>query len=83
MKNLFFIMLVMTMISCQKEEKSVSSISISSSSTTSEVDFLDKDKDEACDTAELTENKIVEQAMKPAKANAGGALQGATDCEVE
>ena len=82
MKKLFFILLVMGAIGCQKEEKSVSSISVSSTNS-SEVDFLNKDKDEACDTPELTENKIVEQAMKPAKANAGGALQGATDCEVE
>tara|TARA_R110000868_G_scaffold99515_3_gene273787 strand:- start:5290 stop:5499 length:210 start_codon:yes stop_codon:yes gene_type:complete len=69
-------------MACQKEEKSVTSISVSSTQT-SEVDFLDKDKDEACDTPELTESKIVEQAMKPAQVNAGGALQGATDCVVE
>ncbi|MBH48264.1 MAG: hypothetical protein CME71_08860 [Halobacteriovorax sp.] len=82
MKKLFFILLVMSAIGCQKEEKSVTNISVSSTAS-SEVDFLNKDKDEACDTPELTENKIVEQAMKPAKVNAGGALQGATDCEVE
>ncbi len=70
-----------SLVGCQ-EKKSVTVTGSSSVQSHSDID-LTLEKDEACDTPEITEDKIVEQAMKPAKANAAGALQGATDCEVE
>ncbi|PIP90171.1 MAG: hypothetical protein COW01_12935 [Bdellovibrionales bacterium CG12_big_fil_rev_8_21_14_0_65_38_15] len=81
MKLIFIILIMSSLVGCQ-EKKSV--IVTGSSSVQSHADIdLTLEKDEACDTPEITEEKIVEQAMKPAKANAAGALQGATDCVVE
>lgn len=80
--KLFFIILVLcSLVGCQ-EKKAQNLVSTSKAQTTTDID-LQLEKDEACDTPELTEDKIVEQAMKPAKTNEAGALQGATDCVVE
>ncbi len=80
MKLGFLLLVILSLLSCQKEYSSKTSVSVSTGSQAD--DTLNLEADEACDTPELTEEKIVEQAMKPAKANEAGALQGATDCEV-
>lgn len=81
MKFVFIILIMSALTACQ-EKKPVSVSGSSTVQSNTDID-LTLEKDEACDTPEITEDKIVEQAMKPAKANAAGALQGATDCEVE
>lgn len=72
------------LVSCQAQEVTSSKSSqIASSTTVTSSDPLAPEKDESCADAEMTEEKIVQQAMKPAQANNAGALQGATDCTVE
>lgn len=80
--KLIFLIIAVVFLTNQKEED-IPVIKYSNIESSEAKFFLSKDKEEACDTAELTEEKIVEQAMKPAKVNESGALQGATDCVVE
>ena len=81
MKLIFLILIMSSLVGCQ-EKKSESVAGSSTVQSNSDID-LTLEKDESCDTPEITEDKIVEQAMKPAKANAAGALQGASDCVVD
>tara|TARA_R110002049_G_scaffold179979_1_gene347011 strand:- start:830 stop:1081 length:252 start_codon:yes stop_codon:yes gene_type:complete len=82
MKVAVLFLVIFSIVSCQKEYSSKTSVSVSTGTSVDD-QTLNLEEDEACDTPELTEDKIVEQAMKPAKANDSGALQGATDCEVD
>lgn len=77
-----FIFLFMTLIvvGCQEKTPTVSTTTTTATSTQTQDDLL-LEKEEGCADAELSEDKIVEQAMKPAQADTG-ALKGVTDCEV-
>lgn len=77
----FLLLLVaITFVSCQ--EKKPQTQAVQSAKVEPSVDIF-AEPDAGCETAEITEEKIVQQAMKPAEIDTeGGALKGATDCEV-
>lgn len=78
--KIVLVMLSLLLVSCQ-EKASTSQAQVSSSSAVEEKLF--EEKDPGCETTEMTEDKIVAQAMEAPKPTEGGALQGATDCEIE
>ena len=81
--RLIFILCFIFVTGCQ--EKTVSTpVSGQVSSSVATDPFAPKDGDPGCADSELTEEKIVEKAMeKPKVDENSGALQGATDCEVQ
>jgi hypothetical protein len=76
------VLFTLSLISCQQEQIHQDQVSSPVSSALKN-DELFADKDESCADSELTEDKIVQQAMKPVEVNEAGALQGASDCTVD
>lgn len=79
--KIFFLFMTLIVVGCQEKTPTVSTTTTTTGTSTQTQDDLLLEKEEGCTDAELSEAKIVEQAMKPAKADTG-ALQGVTDCEV-
>lgn len=73
-------LLVFLLVACQQQPEIKKDVVSSPAAST---DSFLEEKDESCADSEMTEDKLVEHAMKPAQANTGGALQGASDCVVE
>jgi len=80
--KIVLVMLSILLVSCQ-ETKTTAQAQTQSTTAAKVEDKLFEEKDPGCETSEMTEEKIVEQAMVAPKTTEGGALQGATDCEVE
>lgn len=78
--KIVLVMLSLFLISCQEQNTQAQT---QSASTSKVEEKLFEEKDPGCETSEMTEEKIVAQAMEAPKTTEGGALQGATDCEIE
>lgn len=80
--KIVLVMFSLLLVSCQ-ENKSEAQAQTQSATTSKVEEKLFEEKDPGCETSEMTEDKIVAQAMEAPKPTEGGALQGATDCEIE
>lgn len=82
--KIVLVLLSLLLISCQeKKTDAQAQTQVQASSAAKVEDKLFEEKDPGCEDSEMTEDKIVAQAMEAPKTTEGGALQGATDCEIE